>query len=270
MSFFPNSSGINILGGTFYSATGDVNIQNNHQLAIATSGFNLASGEASSSNLPIGWEEYPEEWPLAGPVRKTRPGARWLGTYASILMCRLPTLTPTDNTTRRSHLSGQSANQGPSFLSEHPAHRANSNSWSESGNSHIDWDSYREPPLPSESAYGASTHTTRSYRSRLLLPSCNLSPRRVLPKFGLIPGRPVQPVKRAGTGTRSTGQPIPHPSRLGLGVKLRTGGSRAVRPARRPVKNGDRLKPYAAATSKDDGHSRRRRSSHQRPSFHLS
>jgi hypothetical protein len=34
MSFFSNASGVNILGGTFYSAAQGINIQNNLQLAI--------------------------------------------------------------------------------------------------------------------------------------------------------------------------------------------------------------------------------------------
>ncbi|KAJ6572732.1 hypothetical protein DFH09DRAFT_1079422 [Mycena vulgaris] len=67
--------------------------------------------------------------------------------------------------------------------------------------------------------------------------------RAVLPQFASIPGKPVQPVKRAGTGTLLTVQPVLHPSRLGPAVEPRTGGSKPVCPARRPIKNGDGLEP---------------------------
>ncbi|KAJ7469155.1 hypothetical protein FB451DRAFT_1177147 [Mycena latifolia] len=55
--------------------------------------------------------------------------------------------------------------------------------------------------------------------------------------------RPVEPVERTGTGAPSTGQPIPYPSRQVQPPNLRTDGSKAVDPGRRPVKNGHGLKP---------------------------
>ncbi|KAJ7483212.1 hypothetical protein FB451DRAFT_1169829 [Mycena latifolia] len=47
--------------------------------------------------------------------------------------------------------------------------------------------------------------------------------------------RPVEPVKRTGTGALSTGQPFPYPSRQVQPPNPRTDGSKAIDPGRRPA-----------------------------------
>ncbi|KAJ6608444.1 hypothetical protein B0H10DRAFT_526136 [Mycena sp. CBHHK59/15] len=73
MPFFSNSSGVHISGGTFYDAAGDVNVQNNQQLAIEATAMHLALDQGSSMPyLHIGWEEYPDARSFSGPARNNR------------------------------------------------------------------------------------------------------------------------------------------------------------------------------------------------------
>jgi hypothetical protein len=69
MSLFSNSSGIIVQGGNFYSAGGDVNIQNTRQLVIGASDTHLALDQGITPNRLLDWQESGEgsSWP--GPVR---------------------------------------------------------------------------------------------------------------------------------------------------------------------------------------------------------
>ncbi|KAJ7502027.1 hypothetical protein B0H11DRAFT_1990309 [Mycena galericulata] len=69
MSFFDNGSGFIFLGGSFYSAGGDVIIQDSPQLVIGASDItgNLARDERSAGNQPS--ERSREGAPFSGPVR---------------------------------------------------------------------------------------------------------------------------------------------------------------------------------------------------------
>jgi hypothetical protein len=49
MSFFSNSNGVLIKGGTFYSASGDVNVFNDHQLAVQSTSANMLLDQGSAS-----------------------------------------------------------------------------------------------------------------------------------------------------------------------------------------------------------------------------
>lgn len=71
MSLFSNSLGINTHGGTFYSAGGDANIQNNQQLVNEASEMQAALGQESTSNPRIGWEGAPP----SAPIRNNRTQA---------------------------------------------------------------------------------------------------------------------------------------------------------------------------------------------------
>ncbi|KAJ6468600.1 hypothetical protein DFH09DRAFT_497207 [Mycena vulgaris] len=139
MSFFPNSSHISIHDGTFYSAAGDVNIQNHQQFAIATSETNLGLGQGWTSTRPIGWGEYPQESSLAGPVRNPRAGAE------------LRRLGPYDTAARRTQLSSQYPTQGHFNLSKYSSNPVSSDLWLINANRHIGWDTHGA--RPSLSAY---------------------------------------------------------------------------------------------------------------------
>ncbi|KAJ7691689.1 hypothetical protein B0H14DRAFT_2651934 [Mycena olivaceomarginata] len=79
MSFFSNASGVIIQGGNFYSAGGDVNIQNNQQLVIGASEIQ-ALNQGSTRNRLVGWEEASSSGPIRG--NRTRTGEKFVP-YAS-------------------------------------------------------------------------------------------------------------------------------------------------------------------------------------------
>ncbi|KAJ7888289.1 hypothetical protein B0H13DRAFT_2042505 [Mycena leptocephala] len=101
MSLFSNSSGFIIQSGNFYSAGGDVNIQNNQQLVIGRSETHLCD-QGSTSSPSIAWDEHPEGSSSSGPVRSDRS---W----------EVQRFLPYDNDARRRQVSPYPSQYPPRF-----------------------------------------------------------------------------------------------------------------------------------------------------------
>ncbi|KAJ7663212.1 hypothetical protein DFH06DRAFT_1189641 [Mycena polygramma] len=76
MSFFTHSSVV-VQGGTFYAATGNVNLQNNQHLAIEASA--AINSELAQGRRPpaVTWEEPSEEYAVSGSTRDRTEGERF-------------------------------------------------------------------------------------------------------------------------------------------------------------------------------------------------
>jgi hypothetical protein len=86
MSFFNTASGVNILGGTFYSATQDINIQNNLQLAIQEDeSHRLVGVGAAAAQDQDGAQAMIEDRQFTGPQRSGgyRQGAERFSPYGA-------------------------------------------------------------------------------------------------------------------------------------------------------------------------------------------
>ncbi|KAJ7041308.1 hypothetical protein C8F04DRAFT_156397 [Mycena alexandri] len=93
MSFFSNASGVNILGGNFYSAAQGINIQNNLQLAIEEDESHRLVGVGAAAAQPEGQDGAQamiENRPFAGPQSSGgyAPETEWSSPYAVSEMLR--------------------------------------------------------------------------------------------------------------------------------------------------------------------------------------
>ena len=86
MSFFSNASGVNILGGNFYSAAQGINIQNNLQFAIQEDeSHRLVGVGAAAAQDRDGAHTMIEDRPFTGPKRSGgyRQGAERFSPYGA-------------------------------------------------------------------------------------------------------------------------------------------------------------------------------------------